>query len=188
MAQVNASIVITTGYLGSVQKSFKYGVPVIVLPATEQDLDVGTRVERIGAGILLSDNYSRFIQNGNDVLPHACVDGAADDAFKCRLDHLIEMAIYNITRHSSFYRQAAVLKSKLNAGGGIGRAADILEAAMLIGVKPYVDFEIPWFSKLLLDLYILYIVVLVAIYMMSKSMISACYTLWNSVMNPNATW
>ena len=116
------------------------------------------------------------------------IDGAADDAFKCRLDHLIEMAIYNITRHSSFYRQAAVLKSKLNAGGGIGRAADILEAAMLIGVKPYVDFEIPWFSKLLLDLYILYIVVLVAIYMMSKSMISACYTLWNSVMNPNATW
>ena len=188
LAQVNASIVITTGYLGSVQKSLKYGVPVIVLPATEQDLDVGTRVERIGAGILLSDNYSRFIQNGNDVLPHACVDGAADDAFKCRLDHLIEMAIYNITSHRSFYRQAAVLKSKLNAGGGIGRAADILEAAMLIGVKPYVDFEIPWFSKLLLDLYILYIVVLVAIYMMSKSMISACYTLWNSVMNPNATW
>ena len=91
MAQVNASVVITTGYLGSVQKSFKYGVPVIVLPATEQDLDVGTRVEHIGAGLLLSDNGSRFIQNGNDVLPHACVDGAADDAFKCRLDHLIEM-------------------------------------------------------------------------------------------------
>ena len=55
-------------------------------------------------------------------------------------------------------------------------------------VKPYVDFEIPWFSKFLLDLYMPYIVVLVAIYMMSKSMISACYTLWNSVMNPNATW
>ena len=188
LAQVNASIVITTGYLGSVQKSLKYGVPVIVLPATEQDLDVGSRVERIGAGILLSDNYSRFIKSGHDVLPHGCRDGTAEYAFKCRLDHLIEEAIYNITRHSGFYRQAAVLKSKLNAGGGIGRAADVLEAAMLIGVKPYVDFEIPWFSKFLLDLYILYIVVLVAIYMMSKSMISACYTLWNSVMNPNATW
>ena len=189
LTQVNASVVITTGYLGSVQKSLKYGVPVIVLPVTEQDLDVGARVQRIGAGILLNNNYIGFIKNnGHDVSPDACRDGTAENTFTCRIEVLIEEAIHNITRDSGFYRQAAVLKSKLSAGGGTERAADVLEAAMLIGVKPYLDFEIPWFSKFLLDLYILYIVVLVAIYMMSRSMISACYTLWNSVMNPNIAW
>ena len=80
--------------------------------------------------------------------------------------------------------QAAVLKSKLNAGGGTGRAADILEAAMLIGVKPYVDFEIPWF-KIVNKLYILYSCAGGNLYDVEVYDKSACYTLWNSVMNPN---
>ena len=104
------------------------------------------------------------------------------------MENMIQNAILKINNDKVFRRTACKLKSKLLAGGGLHRAANILEAAITIGVAPYINIDLPWYSKSMLDVYLLYSIVLGGVYMILKTMMSACSTLWESVVNPSVAW
>ena len=183
---LNVSILITTGKLSAVQKAFLNCIPVIIMPITAEDLDIGKRIEHLSAGVLISANHVSSLEMETT----GCLsNGTTSNAFKaCVMEKMIQNAILKINNDKVFRRTACKLKSKLLAGGGLHRAANILEAAITIGVAPYINIDLPWYSKSMLDVYLLYSIVLGGVYMILKTMMSACSTLWESVVNPSVAW
>ncbi len=191
---LNVSIFVTTGELSSVQKAFMNCIPVIIIPLTAEQLDIGKRVERSGAGILLNivDVITNFNKNIAAFYPFdikKCKNTETGSIHNsCVMGEMIKKAIFTITNDNRKRQAACRLKSKLLAGGGLQRAVRIIEGALAIGVGPFVNDVVPWYSKNMLDVYLLYSVVLFCIYIMVKTMMSACSALWESVVNPSVTW
>lgn len=160
------NLLITSGDSFEVHTALLECTPVIVIPLLAEHIDIGKRLTRLKAGIMV--NAQRGTAKSEDAL---------------------ETAIYTIlfSPQSEEYKSAACRAGAMIRGsGGLGRATNILESVMTTGIAAFVErtTTMPWYSSLTLDVYIVYFAVLFGIWMICKTCWRSCSKLWSNIV-PN---
>src|SRR5262249_39987209 len=103
-----AALTISHGGLNTVLESLQRGVPMVVLPVTNDQPGVGTRVERTGVG--------RSIPVGRLTVAR------------------LRDAVHDVLSEPAYRARAALLRQSIRAADGLNRAADIVDETF--GARP----------------------------------------------------
>jgi MGT family glycosyltransferase len=111
-----ATLVLTHGGLNTVLESLAQGVPLVALPVTNDQPGVGARIEWSGTG--------KVIPVGRVTVP------------------LLRAAIQEVLENPCYRARARDLQSRMAAGDGLGRAAELVERACGAGNRRSRDSRI----------------------------------------------
>lgn len=125
--------------LHEVHSTVLAGKPTVCLPTTAEQLDVATRLVDASAGI---------------TLPIYGADGAqgADAAQAAAL----KTAVHDATQHSSHQRMSRgvrYLAATMKRGGGVKRAAQLVDSVLVVGMDHMRPLPMPWYTETCLDVY-----------------------------------
>lgn len=99
----HVDVMMTNGGYNGVNAALAHGVPLVVVPATEENPDVAARVEYAGVGVV--------------VTPRAVTESS------------LRAAVTTVRTNESYRRRAAELAVDLNNSDAPKRAADLIESA-----------------------------------------------------------
>ncbi|MFD4637169.1 glycosyltransferase [Lentzea sp. NPDC058436] len=101
----HVDVMMTNGGYNGVNAALAHGVPLVVVPATEENPDVAARVEYAGVGVV--------------VKPRAVTEAS------------LRAAVKTVRTNESYQRRAAELAVDLNDNHAPQRAADLIESAVV---------------------------------------------------------
>jgi zeaxanthin glucosyltransferase len=104
-----SALAVTHAGFNTVMDALSFGVPMIALPITFEQPATAARLERAGAAVALHRRRSAA---------------------------RIRSAILEVVQNSSYLEAAQRLQTEIGSAGGVGRAADLIEASLVGGEAP----------------------------------------------------
>lgn len=105
-----ATLTITHAGMNTVLESLSYGVPMVAIPITNDQPGVGARLTWTGAGEVVSLSSLSVPR--------------------------LRSAVQKVLTQESYKNNASRLQEAIRMGGGVSRAADIIEQAITYGTRP----------------------------------------------------
>eukprot|EP00945_MAST-04E_sp_MAST-4E-sp1_P008363 g8363.t1 len=157
-------LLISSGDISDVQKALLECIPVIIVPFLPEHVDLGKRIERLEAGILIRPNQGR-----------------------ATTDWLVEQAVEEIltNKRVAYKRAACQAGARIRGGGGIKKSTNILETVSSLGSGAFVQHNVglPWYAASSIDVYLVYLAVLSGIWMICKTCLGTCTALWSGIVS-----
>jgi hypothetical protein len=159
-----ADAMILSGDSAQAYRAVTRGQPMIVLPFFADQLDMAVRLERVGCGIMINPmSPSNVLKN---------------DITRAIMSVVVDGSVRNQMLQSMKWMRGVLLST-----GGTPAATNYVETVAMYGtssITPHRD-GLVWYSKYALDVYAVYIVVLVVMWLTTKTCSSAMSILWNSM-------
>ncbi|KAF0695503.1 Aste57867_13696 [Aphanomyces stellatus] len=163
LARPDVRFLVTSGSFFHVQESLCAGRPVLGIPFSAEQVEFLDRVVRAGAGVSI-------------------------DASHLHLENL-HFAAHLLLTHDRFSKAAARLGGLLASAGGTAEAADAVLAVVHRGTVAFVPARHtqPFLKTYLLDVYAVYGAVLCGVAVILRTLLSACFSVFNRKMPPDAS-
>lgn len=158
-------VLVTSGDATVVQEALLRGTPLLLVPSTPEDMEIGTRIEAVGAGVMIPPK----------------------DLTAATVRQVVRKL--STTHHRAYSRAAAHAGRVVAAAGGVSRAVDLVESALSTAMhnrhngdkEPIYAFEfvpenrwLSWYTLYTLDVYAVYGTVLMGVFVIFKTCWSGC--------------
>jgi hypothetical protein len=158
----DASVVVLAGDASSAYGALSRGQPMLFLPFLADQLDMAVRLERLGCGVVV-----------NPVEEQGVAQITAQTA------RAMERML-NRTSRAPFVRSIQWLRGIIGAGGGAPMAAGHIESVWQHGTEAFVPHHdrLSWYAAWSFDVYAVYAGLLVLVWLVAQTCMSAVGLLW----------
>ena len=212
----SADVAVIAGDSTSAYRAISRGQPMILLPFTAHQLDMSLRLERLGCGVIVHPTIPKVAAsrsgriNGDvDNDGRGCGSGGGDDgdgdgdnADRCTSGDLADYPEF--TRRAAaaiaalkvsaaprvpFERNVAWLRSVLTSEGGVASAADYVETISQHSATVFLPYneQLVWWKAAALDVYVVYVGVLLFLWLVTKTCVGAIWILWRNLAQADLT-